>query len=330
MKSKWISLLVLAVFMNLGWTMPSWAQNTVGITPVGSHNKEFCRNDRALIFEDPGGLRILYDPGRTVTGGGDTRLGNIDVMLLFHVHVDHLGEAATKAVGAGTCATPDQSVNKTPNSNFAEIADAKSTTVLVGGEMHTFLLAKIKAINPSSKATTQVLRPGGKFTIDGVTFATVTAKHSNGVDRVFLTEPEKTDLQPDGLTAYVGPEQGYIIRFSNGLVVYLSGDTGVISDMDSIVRQQYGAELVVINIGDIFSTGPEEAAFAINNLIKPRSVIPSHANEEATSGGAVISTSKTQRFIDLIAASKDNVQVHVPLSGVTMSFNPNGTCVSGC
>ena len=74
----------------------------------------------------------------------------------------------------------------------------------------------------------------------------------------------------------------------------------------------------------------EEAAFAINNLIKPRSVIPSHANEEATSGGAVISTSKTQRFIDLIAASKDNVQVHVPLSGVTMSFNPNGICVSGC
>jgi L-ascorbate metabolism protein UlaG (beta-lactamase superfamily) len=149
----------------------------------------------------------------------------------------------------------------------------------------------------------------------------VAAKHSNGVDPVFLTNPPG-----DNLTAYVGPEQGYVIAFSNGLVVYLSGDTGVISDMDTVVRQQYRAELAVINIGDVFSTGPEEAAFAINNLIKPKAVIPSHANEEATSDSQVISTSKTQRFIDLVGGAK----VHVPLSGVAMHFNGNGICVSGC
>ncbi|HXV79707.1 MAG TPA: hypothetical protein VEG60_07495 [Candidatus Binatia bacterium] len=152
------------------------------------------------------------------------------------------------------------------------------------------------------------------------------AKHSNGVDPAFLTNPEKGQLAADNLTAYVGPEQGYVIRFSNGLVVYLSGDTGVMSDMDTIVRQQYGAELVVINIGDIFSTGPEEAAFAINNLIKPRSVIPSHANEATTAGGVVQPSSKTQRLIDLV----NGPTVHVPLNGVPMEFSGNGTCVSGC
>jgi L-ascorbate metabolism protein UlaG (beta-lactamase superfamily) len=186
--------------------------------------------------------------------------------------------------------------------------------------MHTFLNAKIAAAGGSATQAL-VLRPGGKRTINGVTFATVRALHSNGVDAVFLTAP-----LPNNLTAYVGPEQGYIIKFSNGLVVYLSGDTGVISAMDTVVRQQYGAQLAVINIGDVFSTGPEEAAFAINKLIKPRSVIPSHANEEATSGGMVKAGTKTERFINLVGGAK----VHVPLSGVPMEFKANGQCISGC
>lgn len=320
MKAKWLRALLLAVLLSLAWTS-SWAQNTVLITPVGSHTGEFCRNDRALIFEDPSGLRILYDPGRTVTGGTDTRLGNINVMLLSHVHVDHIGEKAISAVDVGNCGDDTAAVPKAPNSNFAEIAAAKGSTVLVGGEMHTFLDGKIDAAAGVNTNQTQVLRPGGKQTISGVTFATVAAKHSNGVDRVFLTNPPA-----DNLTAYVGPEQGYVITFSNGLVVYLSGDTGVISDMDTVVRQQYRAELAVINIGDTFSTGPEEAAFAINKLIKPKAVIPSHANEEATSGGMVKAGTKTQRFIDLVGGAK----VHVPLSGVAMEFTANGTCINGC
>ncbi len=323
MNGKYINKLLFALVLSFVWT-PVWAQNVL-VTPVGSNTGEFCRNDRALIFEDPLGLRILYDPGRTVTGGADSRLGNIDVMLLSHVHVDHLGDKAIPTVNAGACGANTATVDKTPNSNFAEIAAAKGSTVLVGGEMPNFLNAKISAAGGgATQATT--LRPGGKVTIGGVTFATVAAKHSNGVDRVFLTDPEKTDLAADNLTAYVGPEEGYVIKFSNGLVVYLSGDTGIIGDMDTIVRQYYGAKLAVINIGDVFSTGPEEAAFAVKQLIKPESVIPSHANEAATSGGVVQPGTKTQKFIDLVGASR----VHVPLSGVTMEFNKNGKCISGC
>jgi len=47
---------------------------TVKITPLGARTGEFCARDRALIFEDPTGIRILYDPGVTVVGGTDTRL----------------------------------------------------------------------------------------------------------------------------------------------------------------------------------------------------------------------------------------------------------------
>lgn len=42
--------------------------DTVKITPLGSHDGEFCGRDRALILEDPDGTRILYDAGQTVAG----------------------------------------------------------------------------------------------------------------------------------------------------------------------------------------------------------------------------------------------------------------------
>ncbi len=47
----------------------------VKITPLGSHDGEFCARDRALVFEDPNGTRLLYDAGQTVAGGEDERLG---------------------------------------------------------------------------------------------------------------------------------------------------------------------------------------------------------------------------------------------------------------
>ena len=60
---------------------------TVKITPVGARTAR----DRALIFEDPTGIRILYDPGITVAGGGDIRLGEVHAILVSHNHFDHLG-----------------------------------------------------------------------------------------------------------------------------------------------------------------------------------------------------------------------------------------------
>src|SRR4029450_8454587 len=67
---------------------PSAAQN-VKITPLGSHAGELCDRDRATIFEDPTGVRILYDVGHTLTGADDVRLENIHLVLLSHAHGDH-------------------------------------------------------------------------------------------------------------------------------------------------------------------------------------------------------------------------------------------------
>ena len=132
-------------------------------------------------------------------------------------------------------------------------------------------------------------------------------------------------LQANGLTAYLGPPGGFVVQFTNGLVAYLSGDTGITAEQDLVVRRHYKANFAVINIGDVFTTGPVEAAYVINDLVKPNSVIASHANEAATKGGKVVAGTRTAAFIK---AAK--VPVHVPLSGKTMEFDGKGNCVAGC
>src|SRR2546430_7964333 len=70
-----------------------YPQVTVKITPLGAHTGEFCSPDRALLFEDPSGVRILFDPATTIAGGTDARLGAIDAVLVSHAHGDHIGNA---------------------------------------------------------------------------------------------------------------------------------------------------------------------------------------------------------------------------------------------
>ena len=73
------------------------------------------------------------------------------------------------------------------------------------------------------------------------------------------------------------------------------------------------------------TTGPAEAAFVMNELVKPATVIASHANEVGTVGGKVRPGSKTEAFIK---AAK--MPVHVPLSGRTMEFDAAARCTAGC
>ena len=304
-------------------TQPAWSAN-VKITPLGSHEGEFCRTDRALIFEDPDGTRILYDAGRTVRGPEDERLGNVDAVLLSHVHGDHLGDAIQGGPGAGTCAEPDASVDVTPNSNSVNIVVAKNARFLVGGEMASFFQKKVAAAGGDS-AQVELVRFGGVRQVGGVTVASVPAVHSNGISPEFLEGDLAASLEANGLTAYVGPPGGYVLQFSNGLVVYLSGDTGITAEQEAVVRGFFGANLAVMNIGGIFSTGPREAAWVINELVQPEAVIASHANEAATQNGKVRPDTKTATFIDAV-----KVPVHVPLSGRTMEFDGEAACVSGC
>ncbi len=296
----------------------------VKVTPLGSMDGEFCSRDRALIFEDPNGTRILYDAGRTVAGANDPRLGNIDALLVSHMHGDHLGDKRIATMNSGTCASPDTSVNTLPNSNTVEIAMGKNAKIVTGSEMPSFFAKKLASLGGNPKDSI-LARFGATQTINGVGITTVPAVHSNGISPGFLTGPMAEHMKDHGVTAYAGPPTGYVLTFSNGLVVYLSGDTGITAEQELVVNDYYDAKLAVMNIGDTYTTGPKEAAYVVNEMVEPYSVIPSHANEAATKDGKVIAGTRTELFIEA-----SEVPVHIPLSGKTMSFDSKGKCHSGC
>jgi len=317
-----LSLLAAAGALCASFIQPAVAQ-TVKVTPLGGIDGEFCAQDRALVFEDPNGTRLLYDPGHTVAGGEDPRLGKIDVILVSHMHADHVGEARIKAAGAGSCAKPELSV-PTPNTNVVDIALAKKARIVTGSEMPPFFAARLKA-GGGDPANSMLARFGGSVTLGGVKIATVAALHSNGLDPMFIDGELGRQMKAAGIAGDVGPATGYVLRFSNGLVAYLSGDTGILADQQLVVRDFYRPGLVVMNMGDGFTTGPAEAAYIVNDLVKPASVIASHANEIGTVDGKVRPGSKTEAFVK---AAK--MPAYAPLSGHTMAFDGAGKCVAGC
>jgi len=334
-------------FLTLVWVssppMNGQSSASVKMTPLGSHSGELCRNDRALLFEDPTGVRILYDPGRTVDES-DSRLGDVHVMLLSHAHNDHIGDVRPNT-GGGTCAAPATGAAN-PNTNFAGIAALKNAAVLAPGELSTYLSRKILDVRGSAPAAcaenglenafdvplsapcTAALRPGGSRTArragmaTGVKIAAVQAVHSNGVAAGLVDAP---GVAP-GLSGYGGSEGGFVIKFTNGLVAYLTGDTGLFGDMDTIISRFYRPTLVVLNMSDTVTLGPTEATFMMKTLIKPRSVVPSHVNEQATSGGVIRGGTRVALFESSV---RDSVDVIVPISDITRSFDGSGRCV-GC
>jgi L-ascorbate metabolism protein UlaG (beta-lactamase superfamily) len=323
---------------------PAVAQN-VKITPVGSHPGELCANDRATIFEDPSGVRILYDAGHTVTGGDDSRLGDIHVVLLSHAHGDHIGDQKLKAVGAGDCANSER-VPAGPNSTTAEVVATKNAAIVMTNDMGTFIARKVQnmrgrpvSVCPQTDGATTVpvstpcrsnTHLGGVFVAkapnaaQGVEIAIVFASHANNVPLSLLSEAQRANLGPDDTSIILGPPTGYVLKFTNGLIVYLSGDTGIHTEMKTVVNDYHKANLAVLNLGPsagAFNSG----AHAMNELVRPTSIILTHANEAVTDGGKLRANSRTAALIRQLKAP-----AYLAISGRTMEFDGRGRCVAGC
>lgn len=323
---------------------PALAQN-VKITPVGSHPGELCANDRAIIFEDPTGVRFLYDPAHNVTGGDDPRLGTIHMVLLTHMHGDHVGDLKLKAPGEGICANSARI--PAPNSTTAEVVAAKNAALVTTRAMAGFVHNKVDAIRgggtkpmdfcsslsvtvPVAAACSSRIDLGGVFlakaegAAQGVEITIVYSAHVNNAPPALLSKTQQEALKADGAQLEYGPAVGFVVKFSNGLVAYLSSDTAIHAEMKTIINEYHKASLAVLNLGPnpgIFYSG----AHAMNELVKPASIILTHANEPVTEGGKLRPNSQTARFIKQLKAP-----AYPALSGRTMEFDGQGKCVAGC
>ena len=258
----------------------------------------------------------------------------------------HIGDQKLKAVGAGTCANSER-VSAAPNSMTAEVAAAKNAAIVMTIDMGTFVARKMRNILgkpvgpcPQSDGATNVpvasacrsaTHLGGAFVAkapnagQGVEITIVYASHANNVPLSLLSEAQRTNFAADDMSIALGPPTGFVVRFTNGLTAYLSGDTGIHTEMKTVVGDYHKANLALFNLGSSAGTIPS-AAQSMNKLVRPASVILTHVNEAATEGGKLRPESRTAGIYKLLRGPK----VYLAISGRTMEFDGKGNCVAGC
>ena len=105
------------------------------------------------------------------------------------------------------------------------------------------------------------MNTGGTLPFKDVRITMVPAVHTSSV--------KESDTQ-----RALGVAIGYVLRFANGFTIYNTGDTAVTMDM-KIVHDLYKPDLVILPIGDFFTMGAEQAAYALN-LLKPKFALGGH------------------------------------------------------
>lgn len=171
-------------------------------------------------------------------------LGKVDLILLTHGHPDHVGD-------------------------LVELAKLTGATVIANYELANNLLS-LGALDASGK--TIALNKGGTSAPLGpaIKVHMVPAEHSSSLDLTSI-KPDATGPRfVDG-----GVAIGYVIEFENGYKIYHTGDTDAFGDM-ALIGKYYKPDLALVCIGGHFTMGPERAAFALKEFIRPKVAVPMH------------------------------------------------------
>jgi len=209
-------------------------------------------------IKSPGGQHIVIDPW--LTGGPKTpaaikadlsALGKVDLLLVTHGHVDHLGDAPALA-----------KLNNTMLYGPADMVTPLITLGLIPANLgHRFN------------------KTGNVKPLPGIKVTAVAAEHSS---LIVFNNPAtgKPESHP------AGEAMGYIVELENGFKIWHMGDTGLFGDM-KFIFDRYKPDLVLIPIGGNFTMDPEDAAYAMKNWIPAKQVIPMHYNSNPLTKGTL-------------------------------------------
>jgi Predicted Zn-dependent hydrolases of the beta-lactamase fold len=190
------------------------------------------------------GKLLLIDPWLTnpVFARGKEELAaldHVDFILLTHGHSDHVG-------------------------NAVEIGKRTGATLVSNFELNAAMISVLGY--PEAQAPNEATgHLGGELSLlDGeVTVTFVPAWHGSSI--------QQDDKSPP---VYAGNPTGLIVALRNGPTIYHTGDTDLFSDM-ALVKRFHKVDIMLVCIGDHFTTGPARAAEAVK-LVAPRTVIPMH------------------------------------------------------
>jgi len=201
----------------------------------------------AFKLTSPGGKVIVLDPflvdnPKTPAEYKNLdRLGKVDLILLTHGHVDHVGDV--KDLAAKT------------NAKVYGPAGLIQTLIDLGW------IPAEQGVRFGKGGKVQPLGPQ-------ITITQVRAEHSS---EVTVTDPatKKSTTHPGGEPA------GFVIEMENGFKVYHMGDTALFGDM-KLIAEYYKPDLVLMPIGGHFVMDPRDAAYATREWLKPKFVVPMH------------------------------------------------------
>ncbi len=242
-------VLALAALAAIGCAqLPSApATAAAGASNVAGKTELIWFSQAGFRIKSPGGKMIVIDPW--LTGGPKTpapyktdlaAVGKIDLLLVTHAHVDHIGDAPALA--------------KLNNTVMYGPADMMTPLVTLG-------------VLPAN-LTHRFNKTGHVTPLPGIKVTAVAAEHSSLLVWKNPTT-DKNESHP------AGEAVGYIIQLENGFKIWHMGDTGLFGDM-KFIADYYKPDLVLIPIGGNFTMDPEDAAYAIRTWINPKYVVPMH------------------------------------------------------
>lgn len=170
-----------------------------------------------------------------------------------------------------------------------EIANRTGALILSNHEISLFV--------SQQGIQSQGMNIGGSYKFHDVKFTMVDAKHSSVID---LSE----ETIPGGSAA------GFIIELKDGTKIYHAGDTGLFSDLKTIIGEIYKPDIAILPIGDLFVMNPEDAAMA-TSWINPKKVIPMHYNTFP------LIEQDTDKFVNLVKSKNQNTEVIILEPGET-------------
>jgi len=196
----------------------------------------------------PGGKVIVIDPWLTTNPKTPAEfkqlsaLGKVDMILVTHAHYDHFFDAPALA-----------KLNNVPVYN----AGGMGPSIVSLGILPTALV--------------QRFGKSGTVAPFGPTGPKITAVHAEHSSELVWKNPA-TDKDE---THYGGEPVGYLIELENGFKIWHMGDIGLFGDM-RLIGETYKPDLVLIPIGGHFTMGPQDAAIAVRDMVKPKYAIPFH------------------------------------------------------